>query len=49
MNMSPYELAMYLEQQRQKRHETMKELLELELFLAWRARGMLLETPGVRP
>jgi len=30
MNMSPYELAIYLEQQRQKRHETMKELLELE-------------------
>ena len=26
-----------------------KELLDLELFLAWRARGMLLETPGVRP
>ncbi len=25
------------------------ELLELELFLAWRARGMLLESPGVRP
>ena len=26
-----------------------KELVELELFLAWRARGMLMETPGVRP
>jgi len=26
-----------------------KELLDLELFLAWRARGMVLETPGVRP
>jgi sulfur-oxidizing protein SoxA len=26
-----------------------KELLELELFLAWRARGMPLESPGVRP
>jgi sulfur-oxidizing protein SoxA len=25
------------------------ELLELELFLAWRARAMLLESPGVRP
>ncbi len=25
------------------------ELLELELFLAWRARGMPLESPGVRP
>jgi sulfur-oxidizing protein SoxA len=26
-----------------------KELLALELFLAWRARGMPLESPGVRP
>ncbi len=26
-----------------------KELLSLELFLAWRARGMPLESPGVRP
>ncbi len=26
-----------------------KELLELELFLNWRAQGMLMETPGVRP
>jgi sulfur-oxidizing protein SoxA len=26
-----------------------KELVELELFLTWRARGMLMETPGVRP
>jgi sulfur-oxidizing protein SoxA len=26
-----------------------KELLDLELFLAWRARGMPLESPGVRP
>jgi sulfur-oxidizing protein SoxA len=26
-----------------------KELVELELFLMWRARGMLMETPGVRP
>ena len=26
-----------------------QELLELELFLAWRARGMPLESPGVRP
>jgi len=25
------------------------EFLELELFLAWRARAMLLESPGVRP
>ena len=25
------------------------ELLDLELFLAWRARGMLVESPGVRP
>jgi sulfur-oxidizing protein SoxA len=25
------------------------ELVELELFLAWRARGMLVETPAVRP
>jgi sulfur-oxidizing protein SoxA len=25
------------------------ELLDLELFLAWRARGMPLESPGVRP
>ena len=25
------------------------ELLQLELFLNWRARGMPLETPGVRP
>jgi L-cysteine S-thiosulfotransferase len=25
------------------------ELVELELFLMWRARGMLLETPAVRP
>jgi len=25
------------------------ELVELELFLMWRARGMRLETPGVRP
>ena len=25
------------------------ELLELELFLAWRARGMPIESPGVRP
>lgn len=25
------------------------ELLELELYLAWRARGMKLETPAVRP
>ncbi|MDO9277064.1 MAG: sulfur oxidation c-type cytochrome SoxA [Polaromonas sp.] len=26
-----------------------RELLDLELFLAWRARGMPLESPGVRP
>ena len=26
-----------------------KELVELELFLMWRARGMVIETPGVRP
>ena len=26
-----------------------KEIVELELFLMWRARGMLMETPGVRP
>ena len=26
-----------------------KELVQLELFLMWRARGMPLETPGVRP
>jgi len=26
-----------------------KELTQLELFLMWRARGMQLETPGVRP
>ena len=26
-----------------------KELVELELFLMWRARGMLMEIPGVRP
>ena len=26
-----------------------QELLELELFLAWRARGMAIETPAVRP
>ncbi len=26
-----------------------KELLELELFLTWRARGMPIESPGVRP
>ncbi len=26
-----------------------KELLELELFLNWRAQGMPMETPGVRP
>jgi len=26
-----------------------KELLSLELFLAWRARGMSIESPGVRP
>jgi sulfur-oxidizing protein SoxA len=26
-----------------------QELLELELFLAWRARGMPIESPGVRP
>jgi sulfur oxidation c-type cytochrome SoxA len=26
-----------------------KELTQLELFLMWRARGMPLETPGVRP
>jgi sulfur-oxidizing protein SoxA len=25
------------------------ELVELELFLMWRARGMRLETPAVRP
>jgi L-cysteine S-thiosulfotransferase len=25
------------------------ELVELELFLMWRARGMKLETPGIRP
>ena len=25
------------------------ELVELELFLAWRSRGMPLETPAVRP
>ena len=25
------------------------EMAQLELFLMWRARGMLLETPGVRP
>jgi len=25
------------------------ELVELEAFLMWRARGMLMETPGVRP
>ena len=26
-----------------------KEFVELELYLMWRARGMKLETPGVRP
>jgi sulfur-oxidizing protein SoxA len=26
-----------------------REYVELELYLMWRARGMLLETPGVRP
>ena len=26
-----------------------QELLELELYLAWRARGMTMESPGVRP
>jgi sulfur-oxidizing protein SoxA len=26
-----------------------QELVELELYLMWRARGMTLETPGVRP
>jgi len=26
-----------------------QELVELELFLMWRARGMNMETPGVRP
>jgi sulfur-oxidizing protein SoxA len=26
-----------------------QELVELELYLMWRARGMVLETPGVRP
>jgi sulfur-oxidizing protein SoxA len=26
-----------------------QELTQLELFLMWRARGMPLETPGVRP
>ncbi len=26
-----------------------QELLELELYLAWRARGMTIETPAVRP
>lgn len=26
-----------------------QEILELELFLAWRARGMPIESPGVRP
>jgi sulfur-oxidizing protein SoxA len=25
------------------------ELVELELYLMWRARGMRLETPAVRP
>jgi len=25
------------------------ELVELELYLMWRGRGMKLETPGVRP
>jgi sulfur-oxidizing protein SoxA len=25
------------------------ELAQLELFLMWRARGMTLETPAVRP
>ena len=25
------------------------EFVDLELFLMWRARGMKLETPGVRP
>ena len=25
------------------------ELVEIELFLMWRARGMTMETPGVRP
>jgi sulfur-oxidizing protein SoxA len=25
------------------------ELVELELYLMWRARGMKLETPAVRP
>jgi sulfur-oxidizing protein SoxA len=26
-----------------------REFVELEMYLMWRARGMLLETPGVRP
>jgi sulfur-oxidizing protein SoxA len=25
------------------------ELVDLELFLRWRARGMIIETPAVRP
>jgi sulfur-oxidizing protein SoxA len=25
------------------------ELVDLELFLMWRARGMTMETPAVRP
>jgi sulfur-oxidizing protein SoxA len=25
------------------------ELVDLELYLAWRARGLLIESPGVRP
>jgi sulfur-oxidizing protein SoxA len=25
------------------------EMIEVELFLAWRARGMVLEIPAVRP
>jgi len=26
-----------------------QEWLQLELYLMWRARGMLIESPGVRP
>jgi sulfur-oxidizing protein SoxA len=25
------------------------ELVDLELYLKWRARGMMIETPAVRP
>jgi sulfur-oxidizing protein SoxA len=26
-----------------------QEIVDLELYLMWRARGMLVETPAVRP